>query len=66
MILLDSSGAHEKLPVSGAKEGRQFDALILEAEDVAALARLSPESLHNWLTHWQSGFASAEEACASS
>jgi hypothetical protein len=61
VILIDSDAPATKLNVSDAKSGRQFDAVILEAVDFANLAMLTPEALHNWLTHWQCGFKPGAE-----
>lgn len=65
MILLTEGEAPHKLTVSAPKVGRQFEAIILEADDVAQLAKLTPEALHNWLTHWQCGFKPTEPPCES-
>lgn len=65
MILLDSEQTLEKRRVSDPKAGLQFEAMILEADDFAQLAKLTPEALHNWLTHWQCGFKPTEPPCES-
>lgn len=65
MILLNEGSIGEKLAVSAPKVGRVFDAVILEADDFAQLAKLTPEALHNWLTHWQCGFKPTEPPCES-
>lgn len=65
MILLTEGEAPEKLSVAAPKVGRRFEAIILEAIDVAQLAQLTPEGLHNWLTRWQCGFKPTEPPCAS-
>ena len=38
------------------RTGYRFDTISLDAKDFAALSRLSPEALREWLTHWQCGF----------
>lgn len=54
MILLGRE--HTALPVSYPKVGRRFAVMQLNAKDFADLAKLSPQELHDWLTHWQCGF----------
>ena len=64
MILLTDGEAPLKLNVAAPKVGCQFEAIILDAIDVATLAALTSERLHDWLTHWQCGFKPVVAVCA--
>lgn len=55
MILL-MDGEAEHVSVTAPKVGRQYEAIVLQAEDFAKLARLPAGALLEWVNAWWLGF----------